>query len=46
MTVIYRFNQKMQARVAAARELYSSLGQGQVFKFFDTLGASDQVAPA
>jgi len=31
------------ARAAAAKELYASVGQGHVFKFFDTLSPSDQV---
>jgi UDP-N-acetylglucosamine/UDP-N-acetylgalactosamine diphosphorylase len=33
----------IQARAAAARELYTSVGQGQVFKFFDKLSQADQV---
>lgn len=33
----------IQARAAASRELYTSVGQGQVFKFFDKLSQADQV---
>jgi hypothetical protein len=31
------------ARATKLREVYASAGQGHVFKFFDTLSASDQV---
>ena len=30
------------ARAAATRELYGTAGQGQVFKFFDTLAPAEQ----